>query len=50
MRQKDNIPADAGHFLTAENYSIGFKNENLTTKTRQKNLIFSKKLFLDNWI
>ena len=44
MRHKNNIPADAGHFLTAENDSIDLKNENLTTKTRQKNLIFSKKI------
>ena len=32
MRQKHNIPADAGHFLRRE---IDFKNEKLTTKLRR---------------
>ena len=35
MRQKNNIPADAGHFLRTEIDSIDFKNENLTTKIRR---------------
>ena len=33
--QKNNIPADAGHFLRTEIDSIDFKNENLTTKIRR---------------
>ena len=32
---KNNIPADAGHFLRTEIDSIDFKNENLTTKIRR---------------
>ena len=36
MRQKSNIPADAGHFLSTKIESIDFKNENLTTKIRTK--------------
>ena len=37
MRQKrDNIPADAGHFLRKEIDSTDPKNENLTTKIRRK--------------
>ena len=32
MRQRNNIPAEAGHFLRTEIDSIDFKNENLTTK------------------
>ena len=43
MRQKNNIPADAGHFLRTEIDSTDFKNENLTTKARQKSHIFLKK-------
>ena len=35
MTQKNNIPADAGHFLKTEIDSIDFKNENLTTKIRR---------------
>ena len=35
MTQKNNIPADAGHFLRTEIDSIDFKNENLTTKIRR---------------
>ena len=36
MRLKNNIPADAGHFLKTEIDSIDFKNENLTSKIRRK--------------
>ena len=43
MRQKNNNPADAGYFLRTEIDSTDFKNENSTTKIRQKNLIFKKK-------
>ena len=35
MRQRNNIPADAGHFLRTEIDSVDFKNENLTTKIRR---------------
>ena len=35
MRQRNNIPAEAGHFLRTEIDSIDFKNENLTTKIRR---------------
>ena len=35
MRQRNNIPEDAGHFLRTEIDSIDFKNENLTTKIRR---------------
>ena len=48
MRQKSNIPADAGHFLRTEIDSIDFKNENLTTKIRKKQEekpYFFKKIF-----
>ena len=45
MRQKNNNPADAGYFLRTEIDSTDFKNENSTTKIRQKNLIFKKKKF-----
>ena len=45
MRQKNNIPAYAGHFLSTEIDSTDFKNENSTTKTRQKNHIFLKRIF-----
>ena len=40
---KNNIPADAWHFLTTEIESRDLKNENSTAKTRQKNHIFLKK-------
>ena len=43
MRQKNNIPAYVGHFLSTEIDSTDFKNENSTTKTRQKNHFFFKK-------
>ena len=43
MRQKNNNPADAGYFLRTEIDSTDFKNENSTTKIRQKTLIFKKK-------
>ena len=33
--EKNNIPADAGHFLRTEIDSIDLKNENLTTKIRR---------------
>ena len=48
MRQKNNIPADAGHFLRTEIDSIDFKNENLTTKIRRNKAekqYFFKKVF-----
>ena len=48
IRQKNNIPADAGHFLRTEIDSIDFKNENLTTTIRRnkaKKRYFLKKLF-----
>ena len=49
MRQKNNIPAYPGRFLRTEIDSIDFKNENLTTKTRQKShVFFKKKIFHDN--
>ena len=35
MRQKNNIPGDARHFLRTEIDSTDFKNENLTTKIRR---------------
>ena len=35
MRQKNNIPADAGLFLRTEIESTDFKNENLTTKIKR---------------
>ena len=43
MRQKNNIPADAGHFLRTEIDSTDFKYQNLTTKTTQKSHIFFKR-------
>ena len=45
MRQKNNIPACPGHFLRTEIDSIDFKNENLTTKTRQKSHVYFKKKY-----
>ena len=39
MRQNNNIPADAGHFLRTEIHSANFENENSTTTRRQKNHI-----------
>ena len=48
FRKKDNIPADAGHFLRKEIDSTEFKNENLTAKIRRnkaENSYFLKKLF-----
>ena len=44
--KKNNIPADAGHFLSTEIEETDFKDEHLTTKikkTRQKNYIFLTK-------
>ena len=35
MRQKNNIPADAGNFLRTEKDSKDFKNEKLSTKIRR---------------
>ena len=34
MRQKNNIPADFGHFLRTKVDPKDFKNENLTPKLR----------------
>ena len=48
MRQKNIVPADAGHFLRTGIDSTDFKNENLTTKARQKSHIFKKNIFHDN--
>ena len=48
FRKKNNIPADAGHFLRKEIDSTEFKNENLTAKIRRnkaENSYFLKKLF-----
>ena len=45
MRQKNNIPAYPGRFLRTEIDSIDFKNENLTTKTRQKSHVYLKKKY-----
>ena len=36
MRQRNDIPADAGHFLRTIIDSKDFKNENVTTKIRRK--------------
>ena len=35
MRQRNNIPADTGHFIRTEIDSKDFTNENLTTKIRR---------------
>ena len=35
VRQKNNIHADAGHFLRTDIDSKDFKNENLTTKMQR---------------
>ena len=43
MRQNNNIPVDAGHFLRTEIHSANFENENSTTIRRQKNHILKKK-------
>ena len=45
MRQRHNIPADTGHFISTEIDSKDFKNENSTTKRREKNHIFFKGIF-----
>ena len=45
MRQKNNIAADAAHLLRSEIDSTDFKNENSTTKKRQKKHIFFKRIF-----
>ena len=48
MRQKNNIPADARHFLSTEIDSIDFENENLTTEIRRnkaEKTYFFKKIF-----
>ena len=37
IRQKNNILADAGHFLRTDNHSKDIKKENLTTKIRRNN-------------
>ena len=44
MRQNNNIPADAGHFLRTEIHSANFETENSTTTRRQKNHILKKKI------
>ena len=50
MRQKNNIPGDARHFLRREIDSTDFKNENLTTKIRrnkaEKPYFFKKNILL----
>ena len=49
--KKNNIPADAGHFLKTEIDSIDFKNENLTTKigrNKAEKPNFLKKMFQKN--
>ena len=43
MRRKNNIPADVGHFLSAEIDSTDFEKEHSTAKTTYKNHIFFKK-------
>ena len=47
MRQINNIPADAGHYLRREIDSTNFKNEIITAKIsrnqNKKNTIFLKK-------
>ena len=48
MRQKNDIPADARHFLRTEIDWIDFKNENLTTEIRRNKAekpYFLKKIF-----
>ena len=35
MRQRNDIPADTGHFIRTEIDSKDFTNENLTTKIRR---------------
>ena len=35
LRQRNNIPADPGHFLRTEIDSIDLENENLTAKIRR---------------
>ena len=42
---KKKIPADTGHYLRTEIDSPDFKNSNSTSKTRQKNHIFLKRIF-----
>ena len=43
IRQKSNIPANAGHILRPEIDSTDFKNEHSTTNTTYKNHIFLEK-------
>ena len=48
MRQKNNIPAYAGHFWSTEIDSTNLKNENLTTSIRRskaENPYFFKKKY-----
>ena len=49
MRQKkDNIPADAGHFLRTKIDSTDFRKENVALKIaekRRKHRVFFKKIF-----
>ena len=53
MRQKNNIPADAGNFLRTEKDSKDFKNEKLSTKIRrdetQKPYFFERKYSKTSW-
>ena len=48
MRQKNNIPADAGNFLAKKIDSTDFKNEKLTSKIRgnkvEKPYFFKKQI------
>ena len=47
-KKKDNIPADAAHFLIKEIDSTDLKSENLTTKIRRNTAeksCFFKKIF-----
>ena len=52
MRQKNNILADAGHFLRTEIDSIDLENENLTAKIRRNKAekpYFKKNIFQKNF-
>ena len=52
LRQRNNIPADPGHFLRTEIDSIDLENENLTAKIRRNKAekpYFKKKIFHKNF-
>ena len=52
LRQRNNIPADPGHFLRTEIDSIDLENENLTAKIRRNKAekpYFKKKIFQKNF-